>query len=293
MSEKTPHAQRDFFLHLGGFITLYWSMIALLVVLFQLVNLQFPDLLSYSDPAHGALRFGLSSLIITFPAFVGVMVFLRKQNVTRPKFPIHFTLFVTALTNIVNVVSLVYRLTGGDITSRFLLKVLSVFVVTGGVFAFERWQLRRDADTMASHVKIWIGLAYVLVLASVVSGFVMIGSPVSRRGLETDLRRVSDLQNLQWMIGGYVDRTGDLPETIADLGYVNPDPAGLPYVYNVTGSDTFELCATFSRESSKDQNTALYGSPVAPFGQDFSHGSGYTCFTRSLNDLEVIMGTKF
>ena len=128
---------RDFFLHLIGFITLYWSMIALITVLFQLVDKVFPDQLEYFGNADDPLRWGLSGVIVSFPVFVGIMIFFRRKEMKRPNFPIYFTLFVTALTAIVDVSVLIYRLTGGDITWRFVLKILAVLLVTGSVFAFE------------------------------------------------------------------------------------------------------------------------------------------------------------
>jgi len=292
MSEQQEHGLRDFFLHLTGFITLYWSMIALITILFQLINKWFPDALEYVDASHGALRFGLSSVIVAFPVFVGIMMFFRKREVTRPRFPIYFTLFVTALTAIIDLATLIYRLTGGDVTSRFLLKVLSVFVVTGSVFLFEMWQLKRKSFELDARTRGLLGLAYAFVLASVVLGFIAVGSPTSQRGRELDLRRVNDLQQIQYAIGNFYQREDALPATFADLGSVSTDPEKLPYEYVKTSENTFEVCATFSTSSDAKENMYLYGSPVAPVGQDFSHGVGRTCFSRNVSDLELLMGVK-
>lgn len=292
MSEQQDHHLRDFFLHLTGFITLYWSMIALITILFQMVNRWFPDTLEYVDPSSGALRFGLSSVVVAFPVFVGIMIFFRKRAVSRPHFPIYFTLFVTALTTVIDLATLIYRLTGGDVTARFLLKVVAVFVVTGSVFLFEMWQLKRKTFELDARTRGLLGLAYVLVLASVVCGFVAVGSPTSQRAQQLDLRRANDLQQIQYSVGNFYNHESALPETLEEMGSVGMDPSGMPYEYRKLSADTFEICATFSSASGVNDNVYMYGSPVAPFGQDFSHGEGRTCFSRSVSDLELLMGIK-
>jgi hypothetical protein len=52
------------------------------------------------------------------------------------------------------------------------------------------------------------------------------------------------------------------------ISIVANDPSGAPYEYEITGSETFRLCATFQRSSAEQGR-----------GADFwSHDAGRQCF---------------
>jgi hypothetical protein len=54
------------------------------------------------------------------------------------------TLFVAASVLIADFTTLVYNLLGGELTVRFLLKVLTVGVIAGATFGYYLWDLRLD-----------------------------------------------------------------------------------------------------------------------------------------------------
>lgn len=287
--EKT--SLRNFFLHLLGFIALYWSMIALLTIVFQLINKWFPDPLVWVDPSAGPMRFGLAGTIVAFPMFAGTMYYFRRREIKSPNFPIYFTLFVTGLTSVVDLAVLIYRFTGGDITMRFVLKVVAVLVVTAAIFAFELWQLKRESFKLDIKSRILIGLAYVIVLAVVVFGFIALGSPASRRGVQLDIQRVENLRSMQYEIGNYLSIKDELPESLSDLrtAYADPKTKGA-YEYNKIDKDTFEICATFDTVSDASQDVYMYGAPVIQKAENFQHEDGRVCFERNIADLEYILG---
>ncbi len=274
---------RDFFLHLVGFITLYWSMIALITVLFQLVDQAFPDPLEYFGNADDPLRWGLSGVIVAFPVFVGIMIFFRRKEMKRPNFPIYFTLFVTALTAIVDVSILIYRLTGGDITWRFVLKILAVLLVTGSMFAFEMWQLKRESFEMKLLPRVLTSLSYLLVLAVVVLGFMVVGSPASQRAVKYDMERINDLRALQYEILNFYDREDALPNDLASFrGGITKDPKTDEwYEYRTVDEDTFEVCAVFDKDYEEENSPGYY--PYSERAELFEYKAGKTCFERSVD----------
>ncbi|HBL39297.1 TPA: hypothetical protein DDZ10_01350 [Candidatus Uhrbacteria bacterium] len=274
---------RDFFLHLIGFITLYWSMIALITVLFQLVDKVFPDQLEYFGNADDPLRWGLSGVIVSFPVFVGIMIFFRRKEMKRPNFPIYFTLFVTALTAIVDVSVLIYRLTGGDITWRFVLKILAVLLVTGSVFAFEMWQLKRESFEMKLLPRLLTSFSYLLVLIAVVLGFIVVGSPASQRAVKYDMERINDLRALQYEILNFYDREDTLPSDLSSFrGGITKDPkTDESYEYRVVDEDTFEVCAVFDKDYEESNSSGYY--PYMERAELFEYKAGKTCFERSVD----------
>ena len=98
---------KDVFLHLLSIITLYGSVGGFLALLFQLIDVFFLDLLSYTnkDVAYSSIRFAVASLVIVFPVYVWVMRFLEKLYITQPekremrirKWLVYFTLFAAGL----------------------------------------------------------------------------------------------------------------------------------------------------------------------------------------------------
>ncbi len=156
LSPSKPRASaQDFFLHLLAMVTLYFSAISFLTIIFQIINTFIPDILAegYSTSARlGKLRFGISSVIIVFPVYLGTMWYLARRYAIDPlrknlgirKWLIWFTLFVAVLIMIGDSVALVNNLLSGELKARFILKALSILFVTGAIFGYYLWDLRRQ-----------------------------------------------------------------------------------------------------------------------------------------------------
>ncbi len=296
------NAPKDVFLHLLGIITLYISTFGLLALLFQYINIFFPDPLSpiYYDSVAGSIRWAMASLIIIFPVYILVSRMLNqdyrrnpeKRNLKIRKWLLYFTLFLAAIIIITDLVTLVFNFLGGDLTTRFLLKVLSILAVIGTIFWYYLSDLKETLPANKLKYLTWAVSAVVLV--SVVFGFFTAGSPLKARLYRFDQRRVSDLQTLQDRIVNYWIQKDELPGELSDLedtitGFTQPnDPAtGLPYRYIINGDLAFELCATFDL-SSED----LLGGPKAAipyperlyeYQQNWDHEAGETCFQRIID----------
>jgi hypothetical protein len=122
-----------------------------------------------------------------------------------------------------------------------------------------------------------MGGAIVAVLAAVAAGLLVLESPAVMRERELDRRRTRDLYAITRGVDIYWENHHQLP---ASLDALRPNPGGpdaLPetldpvseqaYEYRVIGSNRYELCATFDRESE-------------PRVDNFwAHGPGRHCFT--------------
>ncbi len=126
-----------------------------------------------------------------------------------------------------------------------------------------------------------------VVTASIITGFFLIGSPMTERVRRFDERRVNDLQTIQWEVINYWQKKNRLPVTLDELrddvrGFSVPaDPAtGAAYGYALeTPSDgpIFSLCADFSMENRGA------GDPV--YRQDnWDHPAGQFCFRRAVDE---------
>jgi len=119
-----------------------------------------------------------------------------------------------------------------------------------------------------------------VVCVTIIAGFFVVGSPVSERAKQLDLRRINDLTNIQYQIINYWQAKQKLPEALLALkddlrgGAIPTDPeTGAAYEYAIKGSNQFELCAIFVR----------VGQGYAMPSDEWKHDAGRTCFTRTID----------
>ena len=147
---------REAFVYLVLFSTLYVSAFNLGGLLFQFINRAFPD--PAVDPAlaleasRQAIRWTISMLVVAFPVFA-LVSWTNERAVRRDpsrrlskvrRWLTYLTLFVAASILIGDVTSIVYNLLGGEVTTRFVLKVLTVGTIAGSVFGYFRRDLRKE-----------------------------------------------------------------------------------------------------------------------------------------------------
>ena len=300
-SGRARNIPRDLFLHLLAIVTLYWSAISFVTLLWQYINYYFPDVLNYYQGSFNEpMRFAIASLIIVFPVFILDSWYLnkiyRKEAEVREskirKWLIYLTLFITSLIIIGDLVSVINTFLGGEITARFILKALSILLVAVIIFGYYLDDVRRNTPTRSAKYFAWI--SGVIILASIIGAFFIIGSPNSARLVQYDQKKISDLQGIQSQIVNYWQRKQALPSGLSDLndpisGFIIPvDPqTKTPYEYNIkdVANLSFELCATFNK-SGNDQ----YGPQVTPVSvgmkgvvQNWQHASGRVCFERTID----------
>ncbi len=293
---------RDFFLHLLAIVSLYASATSFLILSFQFLNVLFPDPLQagnyyYLDNAFGKMRWAIAMLIVLFPVYFFTMRFLKKDMERNPekresrirRWLTYFTLFIAALVVIGNFVTLVFWFLDGEVTARFLLKVLAVFFVAGSVFGYYFTELRRERKglTRPQWFKIFIWGVIVIVSALVVLGAMRVGSPEASRMRKADARRVEDLQSMQNNLFNYWMSKKTLPDDIKAIedditGFQIPqDPeTGTPYEYAKKSSESFELCATFASV----RRGPVENAPKSGYlDESWDHDAGRVCFERTIN----------
>ncbi len=305
-----PHSSkssaRDVFSYLLLIAMFIVGVVSFLTLLFQYINIQFPDTLDYwwREGSLAAIRGAISALVVSWPVVIIMSIFIGKdlradegkQNIWIRKWLLHLMLFVSALAIIIDLITLINTYLDGEISVRFGLKVLAVLLVAVAVFWYYLWELKRDPSKMTK-VTMWaaLGSSSVIVAAIIASMFV-VGSPAKQRDARIDQNRVSDLQMIQSSLIDYWRDKEALPENLAALeddiiGYRNPaDPeSGEAYEYMLTGELTFQLCATFTTESD-GTGQDVYAVPMmydfGYMGGDFdvwSHGEGRVCFDRTID----------
>ena len=97
------------------------------------------------------------------------------------------------------------------------------------------------------------GLATLVVGLFVYQGFSDDRTPADPEARRLDERRVSDLEQLTYLIDMQWTREGQLPASLGELKPASGEPAptrdpvsATQYSYRVLGSKSYELCAVFS-----------------------------------------------
>lgn len=296
---------RDLFLHLLAIVTLYWSAISFVTLLWQYINYFFPDVLSYyPNSFNEPMRFAIASLIIVFPVFILDSWYLNKiyekeaqvRESKIRKWLIYLTLFITSLIIIGDLVSVINTFLGGEITIRFVLKALSILLTAVIIFGYYLDDVRRDTPTKLAKYFAW--LTSIIILVTVIGAFFIVGSPKTARLMELDRQKVFDLQDIQYQIVNYWQRKEVLPTSLSDLndkisGYAVPtDPETKNnYEYNIkdTKNLSFELCAVFNlnyvTQNYNNQEASVFvpSSPKGSYSQNWDHGTGRVCFERTID----------
>ena len=298
MNSKTT--AKDFFLYLGVIIGLYVSAISFLILMFQIIDKVFPLAGEYAGNIDSTIRSSLAALIIFFPAFIYVSTVTNKDLIANPdkkdiwirRWMIFLTLFIAGLTIAIDLTTLIYRFLGAeDLTTRFFLKVFFVLAVAITVFRSTLSDLKRETFEYTNAVKTKVAIVSLIVLASIIYGIVIIGSPASQRAKTLDEQRVNDLSSIQnqivymqWENKGEVPATLDaLKDPISNYTLPTDPETKQNYEYTMLSKNSFELCATFKTiVATTSDITRSISYPY--INESWQHGAERTCFTRVIDE---------
>jgi hypothetical protein len=157
--KRKPYiSAQEAFMYLLLFLTLYISAISFGTLLFQFIQHWLPDNLQggYRFSSElSTIRQSTASIIIAYPLFLWMTNKLRsgikkdpeKRSSKIRKWLTYITLFITAGVIIGDLITLVFSLLSGDMTLRFILKVITVGGIAGLVFGYYLWDMKRDQES--------------------------------------------------------------------------------------------------------------------------------------------------
>jgi len=286
----------DVFINLLAVIAVYASVYAAVSLIFSYINLAFPDPLDSTISINDSLRYAIAMLFVSFLVYCWSWRSIESdlaQNPFKRKWwlrtcPIYLTIFLAGLLLLGDLICLIYYYLGGELTSRFALKVASLALVAGSVLVFYRDALRVEPGARST-VRRVLGLGVTAVVAGlVVAGIAIAGSPTRARLAELDKQKVGDLDEIQTKIVAYWTAKGALPASLSDLhdsviDFAPPkDPqSDAPYGYRAISATAFELCADFNlpkRRAAQDLSPWKRNDSVL-----WDHATGQVCFARNID----------
>lgn len=286
--DKPKITVKDFFLWAGAMVAFYWSVIAFIFLLFNYIDYAFPNVLGYypADPYQSGISYEMASIIILLPLYMFLARLIRRDTTRDPsrreiwirRWALILTLFVAGAAIAGDLIALLTAfLSGEELTTAFLLKVLVILFVATGVFMHFIADLNGYWGTFPLRRRyVGIGTA-VLAAVAIISGFFIVGTPAQARLARIDAEKVSDLQNIQSQVTNYYQAKQKLPAALDDINTslsYGPLPVdrqtGKSYEYQMLGALSFKLCATFNAESRAAQD-------------NWQHESGQICFDRTID----------
>lgn len=303
----TKTTPKDVFLHILGIITLIIGVVSLIALMFSIITIRFHDTLDAYYRALDAFnkaRGAIAALIVVWPAHIliswilgkDIAAFPEKRELGVRRWLTHLTLFIAALTIIIDLITVIHNFLNGELTITFFLKTVAVFAVAGAVFGYYFWDIRGASASSRFPRAVAIAVSLAL-LASIATGIFYVGSPNKERARRFDGERVNGLQTIQQEVFNYWTQTGKLPESLHNLannftGFVpmpNDPETGASYEYIVNRDHGFALCAVFVTESFDKSSGApspfkTYPSSGLYDGEyNWVHGAGRVCFNRDIN----------
>ena len=298
--KRVSSSPKETFLFLMLFAALYTAAFALGSVLFNIINLALPQPGEMTLGMIVSLRFGIASVIVAFPLFIFMCRVIAREAMRNPgqrispsrRWLTYLTLFIASISIVVDLIALLVGFFEGDITRRFILKVIVVAVLAGGAFIHYLRELRKEETTPSAEFGVTLsarlGLAGLIAAVLVILGlgFYFAGSPANARLLALDAQRVQDLSNIALRVEQYYANTGSLPESLAALE-ISPNThieqkvdrvTNQPYLYGIVDSTHFKVGATFLLPSESDKVITRSVGPtgaISPQEQGFwAHGAG-------------------
>ena len=144
---------RNLFVHLLNLLTLYLSAVGAVMLVWGLADYWFEDPTERFGN-RGTIRTGISMLVVAFPVFLYLSAYISKMvksgdipaRSTLRRIITFLTLFVIAVTAIVDLISILYNFLGGDLTARFGVKAFGILAITGLIYLYYLGELKSQKE---------------------------------------------------------------------------------------------------------------------------------------------------
>ena len=149
---------KDAFYHLLAFSTLATWIGSMASLIYTLIDKYFPDITTANNYYYSSQSYNISTqlagIIVAFPIYLWMTWLINRDIAKNPeraessvrRWLTYLALFIAAGFVIGDVIIFLGNLLQGDLTIHFVLKVITVLVLAGGVFVYYLSILRRRAQ---------------------------------------------------------------------------------------------------------------------------------------------------
>lgn len=295
----TSNAAKFAFFYMLSLVALIFMSLSTGIIIFQIINKKIVDL-AYNFPGmfdSGAMKFAISAIIIAAPIYY-VTAWqinnnlqsgdLNKDSGIR-KWLTYFILFASSVVMLGWLIATVYSFLDGELTTKFILKSLTAMSIAVIIFSYYFYDIKREK---VEGVKDRVILIYfygtlALVIFSLISAFFFVESPMETRARKQDNAVLERFDRIDGAVNSYYAENKSMPvglEALFDTnkGFLREEDVQDPltkekFVYNLTSSSAYQLCATF-RISNKDISEVSYNY----YKDRWPHDAGYQCLIQKV-----------
>lgn len=266
-------------------------------VIFQIINKYIVDVINqysgiYSDDT---MKSAISVIFISAPIYFFITVQLMKNLFSGEldkESPIRKWLgyFIILISSFVVIGWLIGTLNGflnGELTLKFLLKALTSLVISGAIFGFYFYDIKRTEvkDKKDKVIKVYFWAALAVVVISFVGALFVVETPAQTRERKMDEQVINSLNNVHSYLDRFYTEKGKLPNdlqavvkeyAIQDKDVANPITKE-KFEYKVVDKTHYEVCSVFKASNKKPNDQINY------YGQAiWDHDAGKYCFTQKI-----------
>jgi len=281
------------FYYLLSLVALIFTALSVGMIAFGVINKTITDALNIG--AGDSLKFAISAIIIATPIFFVMQNLinrgLRLGELTKEsgvrRWLTYFILLVSSVTILGVFIGIILSFLNGELTLSFILKALSMIVISATIFSFYLYDIKRENVIEKNPVmRIFFFASLSLIVIAFVTSWFFVESPALTRAKRLDQNIINNIANLENAVNSYYDKYKKLPDTIdeiknnkdiyLDLKSLSDPESGATISYNKTGDKSFEFCANFrtdTRNVDPRTDTTYYSDPTK------LHLAGYQCIS--------------
>lgn len=266
--------------------------------IFSLIDKLLPEVgLGYGFNSSGALKYAISSVLVSSPLYFWLVYLLRKGLLNKDyltdsgprRWLTYLLLLVSSVTIVGSLVRILYSFLDGDLTARFGLKALTVLVIAGLVFGYYFYDLKNDIKEKDLVVRSLLIVALLLTVGSLVVAVVFGESPKVSRAKRIDQQTINMLDRVENAVNNFYITNKRTPVDIDEL--INSSDSGLimsdlenkdnqaKIEYKSEQTDKYQLCVDFELASDEKQLEQDY------VGRRWQHKQGNNCFDKTIDVL--------
>ncbi|MDD3498114.1 MAG: DUF5671 domain-containing protein [Candidatus Moranbacteria bacterium] len=287
-----------FFMYMVSFFSLLLFSTGIGTIVFQIINKNISDNLIYDFSgyfAKTAVKYGIATILIAMPIYFVLMYFINKKlyqgeidvNSKVRKWLTYIILFIASAIIIGDLITLVFYMLDGDMTARFILKIITVIIIAGFIFGYYLWDMKKNNTAGVRYManKIFAIFSIIISIIVLFSSFFVIDSPKAARDKKMDNQTLSALSSLNANVLIYHNKNHKLPNNLEELGLSsyekrNLDNLEIPITYKRLSENDYELCTSFKRETEKESNER-YG---YLYNDEWMHPAGNHCFSKKIEN---------
>lgn len=201
---------KEVLVDIGIFISLLTSIVSLISIVFAAIDKKFVDVLSQnynygSIYANDDIRISVSVILVSYPIYLGLSYYRAKylrenpdrRSVKALRYVNYLVLGVAGLFILGSLITTIYSYLGGELGTSFALKLLTVAVISFGLFAYNYFSIKRDYSKRSKLSDVFALVSALLILGAVVYSVNIMGSPsYVRKARFDDKRLVEDRKSV-------------------------------------------------------------------------------------------------